>query len=132
MIYNLYSTSLFIPKVADKVLKYIYDNREYVTGSTIARVLHCFFKLGYEPSMSDNALIKDISLEEIGAAIYRDFDFINANNIVRSCLALCYFRALPQNLIDRIFHIDFITRLEEEIKLCYSKVNNNLRQFTLK
>lgn len=122
----MYSTSLLIPNIAEKVLKYVYDNRHYVWGDTLAKVLHCLYKLGYEPIMSENAAVEDINFEELGAVISRDFDYINATNIVRSCLALCYFRALPQSLIDRVFSIEFITRLEEEIKLCYFKVKIKL------
>lgn len=41
--------------------------------------------------------------------------------IVEACLALAYYKELPGPLIDRVFNISFIQRLEDEIEMCYSK-----------
>lgn len=41
--------------------------------------------------------------------------------IVDACLALAYYKELPGPLIDRVFNISFIQRLEDEIEMCYSK-----------
>lgn len=124
-IYNTYASKYILPVMIDKILNYVHDNCDYVSGDTMSKVLHCFYKLGYDPSVSENA--SHIDLHVLANAIQRDFDYMNGTAIVRSCLALCYFRALPYDLLDRLFHIDFISRLEDEMKLCYSKVTCNLR-----
>lgn len=41
--------------------------------------------------------------------------------IVEGCLALAFYKELPGSLIDRVFNISFIQRLEDEIEMCYSK-----------
>lgn len=41
--------------------------------------------------------------------------------IVEACLALAFYKELPGSLIDRVFNISFIQRLEDEIEMCYSK-----------
>lgn len=43
-------------------------------------------------------------------------------SIIQACLSLSFYKALPVNMITRVFSIDFIRRLEEEIKMSYSKV----------
>lgn len=47
-------------------------------------------------------------------------------SIVQACLSLSFYKAIPDTLVSRVFNIDFIKRLEDEIKHCYSKVRNNL------
>lgn len=49
---------------------------------------------------------------------------MNGLSIVQACLALCFYKKLPENLINRVFNIEFIKRLEDEIEMCYSKVQN--------
>lgn len=120
IVYNSYSSNVIIPVMVDKIFEYIYDNREYVSGDTIGKVLYCFYILGYEPVVTDAT--EHILFDDFAEAIHRDFEFMSAVMITKSCLALCFFRALPHSLIERVFHIDFITRLEDEIRLCYSKV----------
>lgn len=46
---------------------------------------------------------------------------MNGLSIIQACLALVYFKSLPEHLINRVFSIDFIRRLEKEIEMCYSK-----------
>jgi hypothetical protein len=53
--------------------------------------------------------------------ILRDFDFMNGLSIIQACLALTYYKSLKENLINKVFSIDFIKRLEAEIQMCYSK-----------
>lgn len=47
---------------------------------------------------------------------------MNGLSIVQACLAMNFYKALPESLINRVFNIDFIKRLEDEIEMCYSKV----------
>lgn len=108
-----------VPVLDECIFDYVAVNSQYVTGDTIGKVLDCLYKIGYEPSST-----RHNNLEALANAIHRDFDYMSSSMILKSCLALCYFRALPHSLIDRVFHIDFITRVEEEIKHCYSKVKH--------
>lgn len=48
---------------------------------------------------------------------------MNGLTIVQACLALAFYRAIDESLINRVFNIEFIKRLENEIELCYSKVS---------
>lgn len=52
----------------------------------------------------------------------RDFNFMSGLAIVQACLSLSFYKVLPGNMISRVFSINFIKRLEEEIKMSYSKV----------
>lgn len=56
---------------------------------------------------------------------YRDFDYMSGLSIVQACLAMNFYKALPESLINRVFNIEFIKRLEDEIEMCYSKVKSN-------
>lgn len=49
--------------------------------------------------------------------------------IVQACLSLSFYKMLPGNMISRVFSINFIKRLEEEIKMSYSKVTGLLKIF---
>lgn len=53
---------------------------------------------------------------------FRDFEYMTGLSIIQACLALCFYKTLPENLINQIFNIEFIRRLEDEIQMCYSKV----------
>lgn len=46
---------------------------------------------------------------------------MNGLSIIQACLALSFFKCLPEHLINRVFNMEFIQRLEDEIKMCYSK-----------
>lgn len=41
--------------------------------------------------------------------------------VIEACLALAFYKQLPAHLIDRVFNISFMQRLENEIESCYSK-----------
>lgn len=57
---------------------------------------------------------------------------MNSLSIVQSCLALCYFKSLSEQLIHQVFTIDFIQQVEDEIKMCYSKVRPEYLNITPK
>lgn len=114
---HAYSTIYLSPSIADKILIYMYTNRLHTSGDLMGKVLFCLFILNYESEATKHILFEDLAI-----AIERDFECMNPYGVVKGCLALCYFRALPYNLIERIFHIDFITRIEDEIQADTSKV----------
>lgn len=53
-------------------------------------------------------------------------------SIVQVCLAMNFYKALPEKLINRVFNIDFIKRLEDEIEMCYSKVISSILTYMFK
>lgn len=115
IIRNAYPTPCAVPKIAKTILTYLSDNRNYISGDLAGKVLFWLFTLSYEPS-------EQPTIDLLADVIYRDFDAMSANRITRSCMALGYFQMLPDKLIDKIFNIGFIDRLENETGLSYCKV----------
>lgn len=42
-------------------------------------------------------------------------------SLVQSCLALCFYKSIPEQLINQVFCVKFIQRIDDEIQICYSK-----------
>lgn len=42
-------------------------------------------------------------------------------SLVQSCLALCFYKSVPEQLINQVFCVKFIQRIDDEIQICYSK-----------
>lgn len=103
-----------IEKICDQILDYIHENRDHVIGDTCEKVIYCCFNLGYIPD-------KERAIQSIVEIINRDFNYMSGLAIVQACLALSFLKMLPSALINRVFNIEFIQRLEDEIKMCYSK-----------
>lgn len=116
------------------MLEYVNENSDAVGGVTVGRLLYYLFSMGYEPnnemttqrisnsddrSSNENAsklLNADLfDFEKFSSIIHRDFNFMNGLLIVQACLALSYYQALPMELINRIFDMNFIVRLEKEM-----------------
>lgn len=126
-----------MPLLCENLIQYVVDNKDYVLGDTVEKVLYCCYNLGFIPQNDDvlncsieiiNRLVlvfEIIVFLKIKIAIiprHRDFDYMNGLSIVQACLALAFYKALPDSLINRVFNMDFIKRLEDEIEMCYSKV----------
>ncbi|KAJ6633535.1 FAST kinase domain-containing protein 1, mitochondrial [Pseudolycoriella hygida] len=112
--FNLNVSKSKIVNLCDSLSEYIIANRDFVLGDTVHKVLFCFYNLNYQP--------KDDSIFQHAAAILnRDFDSMSGLAVTETCLALGFFKELPGTLIDRVFNITFIQRLEDEIAMCYSK-----------
>ncbi|XP_049318397.1 uncharacterized protein LOC105222376 isoform X2 [Bactrocera dorsalis] len=69
--------------------------------------------LGYRKSLKNKTIYQE--------ALSRDFENMSGLSIVQACLALCYYKSMPEDLIDKVFCVKFIQRIEEEIHVCYSK-----------
>lgn len=117
------------------ILCYVHANRKVISGETVSRALYFLYTLGYEPNAqllyqcdieNANADSNHIDFEDFGPIIERDFDFLPGLVIVRTCLALTFYRALPMNLLDRVFDLKFIMRLEQEISSISSMVKENI------
>ena len=113
--FNLNASKYIMPSVCENIMNYIVDNKDYVLGDTVEKALYCCYNLGYVP-LNDDAIKSSIEI------INRDFNYMSGLAIVQACLALTFYKALPMDLINRVFNIDFIKRIEDEIQLCYSKV----------
>lgn len=127
---------LVVPKLCDRMLNYVNENMDIVGANTAACLLFYLFSMGYEPyrEHTNSALMIDRNEPENSLAdpdfdfasfnriINRDFDFIPAWSIVQACLALSFYQALTVDLIQRVFNMDFVTRLEKEICSTYETV----------
>lgn len=113
--FNLNASGYRIERICDQMLDYIHENREHVIGDTVEKVIFCCFNLGYMPDH------KDQEIQSIVEIIHRDFNYMSGLSIVQACVALSFLKMLPLSLINRVFNIEFIQRLEDEIKMCYSK-----------
>lgn len=112
-----------------------------VCGGIVTRTLHTLYSIGYEPA--DYVLLphdeqstpapqqQEVRFDEFGAIMERDFEVMSGLSIVRGCLALAFYRALSIDLIERVFNLDFITRLEKEISVCYASVRRSHFLFSL-
>lgn len=126
-----------IPKLNELMLQYVHMNREFVGGEVMARLLYQLYKLGYDTSTAassissetNSQLLEPIDFNNFVNILIRDFDQMSAIWIVKACLALYFFRALPIHLITRIFSMDFIERLENEMNHTYDTVRNSLKYF---
>lgn len=126
---NLSKTNYVLPGICDKIVRYLYDNQSMVSGETVGRALYVLYTLGYDPA--DNLLLSEdeqstqqgmVRFDVFGAIIERDFELMTGLTIVRVCLALVYYRALSMDLIEKVFNLDFLMRLEKEITICYATV----------
>lgn len=43
-------------------------------------------------------------------------------NFMRASLALCYFYNLPSSITEYLFSVEFLEKLDDELKHCYAKV----------
>lgn len=130
---------IVVPKLCERMLKYVNENMDIVGANIASSLLFYLFSMGYEPySVYTNRTLmadRNASSENLFAdpdfdfatfiqIINRDFDFIPAYSIVQACLALSFFQALDTDLIQRVFNIDFVTRLEKDICSIYETVTD--------
>lgn len=111
---NLNLSRIKAPELLETFLNYIVQQSDSITGDTVEKILHTCFSLGHDTANHE-------ALQLAAGIIQRDFDYMTGLAIVNSCLSLCYYGELSQQLMAKVFCIDFIKRLEEEIKMCYSK-----------
>lgn len=112
--FNLTTSRYRSPALCEDFLRYIVDNEEFITGDTVEKIIHCCYFLGHA---TENLKALEVS----SRIVERDFEFMSGLSIVNSCLALSFYQLLPESLTNRVFCIEFIKRLEDEIKMCYSK-----------
>ncbi|XP_039478860.2 FAST kinase domain-containing protein 1, mitochondrial [Drosophila santomea] len=114
MAYNFNASNFFVPELLESMFAYISEQHEHVTGDTVEKVLTCSYNLGYMPA-------SDEALNHASEVLLRDFDQMSGLTIVQACLALCFYKSIPEQLINQVFCVKFIQRIEDEIQVCYSK-----------
>ncbi|XP_017079482.2 FAST kinase domain-containing protein 1, mitochondrial [Drosophila eugracilis] len=114
MAYNFNASNFCIPELLESMFSYVSKQNEHITGETVEKVLTCSYNLGYTP---ENIEV----LNHASRILLRDFEQMSGLSIVQACLALCFYKTIPEQLINQVFCVKFIQRIEEEIQLCYSK-----------
>ncbi|XP_043644676.1 FAST kinase domain-containing protein 1, mitochondrial [Drosophila teissieri] len=114
MAYNFNASNFFVPELLESMFAYISEQHEHVTGDTVEKVLTCSYNLGYMPASVE-------ALDHASGVLLRDFDQMSGLSIVQACLALCFYKSIPEELINQVFCVKFIQRIEDEIQVCYSK-----------
>lgn len=98
--------------VCDQFFNYIINNSETVTGETVEKVLTTCYNLSYFPENPD-------AFECCSQIIDRDFSVMNGLSIVQALIALTFYKAVPFDLVSKVFQSDFIKKLEQEIQMAY-------------
>lgn len=111
---NLGMARIKSTKLLEAFLSYLVASNEIITGDVTEKIIHTCFTLGHETENKE-------ALRLAGEIVERDFESMTGLAIVNCCLSLCSYGALSHQLMTKMFCIDFIKRLEDEIKMCYSK-----------
>lgn len=98
--------------LCDQFFDYIIKNSELVTGETVEKVLTTSYNLSYFPENPE-------VLERCCEIIERDFNLMNGLSVVQALIALTFYKAVPFELISKVFQGDFIKKLEQEIQMAY-------------
>ncbi|XP_030555917.1 uncharacterized protein LOC115759182 [Drosophila novamexicana] len=114
MAYNFNASHFFVAGLLESMFDYIAQQHEHITGDTVEKVLTCAYNLGYTPASLE-------ALDYAALVLLRDFDHMSGLSLVQSCLALCFYKTIPEQLVNRVFCVKFIQRIEDEIQICYSK-----------
>ncbi|XP_046394173.1 FAST kinase domain-containing protein 1, mitochondrial isoform X2 [Ischnura elegans] len=109
------------PEVVESMCKYVIQNGSNMTGETIDRVVQLIFLLNHWPT--DGPLF----YEAVAQVLDRDKERISGLNLIQLSLGLCLFNYLPKSLIHYIFAVDFLEKIDDEIKYCYAKAFYPLR-----
>ncbi|KAH8281969.1 hypothetical protein KR054_004538 [Drosophila jambulina] len=114
MAYNFNASHFFVPELLESMFGYVSEQHDHVTGDTVEKVLTCAYNLGYTPASPH-------VLHNVAEVLLRDFDQMSGLSLVQACLALCFYKSIPEKLINQVFCVKFIQRIEDEIQVCYSK-----------
>ncbi|XP_052837250.1 FAST kinase domain-containing protein 1, mitochondrial isoform X1 [Drosophila gunungcola] len=114
MAYNFNASHFFVPELLESMFDYISEQHSHITGDTVEKVLTCSYNLGYTPASLE-------ALNHASGVLIRDFEQMSGLSIVQACLALCFYKSIHEQLINQIFCVKFIQRIEDEIQVCYSK-----------
>ncbi|XP_030377420.1 uncharacterized protein LOC115626256 isoform X2 [Scaptodrosophila lebanonensis] len=114
MAYNFNASHFIVPELLESMFCYVAQQHAHITGDTVEKVLTCSYNLGYTPENLE-------ALDYAALVLLRDFDYMSGLSMVQACLALCFYKTIPEELINKVFCVKFIQRIEDEIHICYSK-----------
>lgn len=135
---NFNSSLYLMPGLCDQIARYVSENHQHMTGQTVQTILSGLYHLGFNPAPAPVFLpapggslmavdAEEIDFQPLADVIHRDFSYMTGASIVRSCIALSFYRVLPKSLIDRVMHVDFMKRLENEAECSsFSEVIHHL------
>ncbi|XP_039295250.1 FAST kinase domain-containing protein 1, mitochondrial isoform X1 [Nilaparvata lugens] len=118
--FNLVRLHCCVPPLLSKMVAYVVQEADNVTGSTVSLLLHGLYKLGYLPD-------DDRFYEAVINATIKDADMMAGLALLQTALALAWANRLPSSLIQAIFDVDFLNDLDHEIKFGYSKISYPIR-----
>jgi hypothetical protein len=111
------ATNTLIPEVVDNMTKYIITYKNHILGFNVGKVLYLCYCFGYYPKNSEDFFEHAIN------TIIRDQERMTGLTLMYCALALCFFNKLPNSIIQSIFNVEFMDKLDKELQNCYSKVN---------
>ncbi|VVC40572.1 RAP domain,FAST kinase-like protein, subdomain 2 [Cinara cedri] len=119
--FNLIASDWFDSELLDKCLKYYIKNHKYLLAENVEKILTLFFSFGINSEKYMEFLPCAVEI------INRDKHNMSGLNLMRSSLALCYYYSLPKYITDYIFSVEFLEKLDDEIKNCYAKATYPLK-----
>ncbi|XP_030763577.1 FAST kinase domain-containing protein 1, mitochondrial isoform X2 [Sitophilus oryzae] len=113
--FNLYSTDSLIPEAINKCTDYVIQNNRSILGFNAEKLLNVCYYLNYYPIYADKLfpIVTDI--------IIRDQERASGLSFLQAALALSYFNCMPKSFVKQIFNVEFLDRLDVELRNCYFK-----------
>lgn len=62
------------------------------------------------------------NLLDVFFCYFRDKERFSGLAFLQSALSLCYYHKLPETLVQHIFTVNFLEKLDEELSHCYARV----------
>ncbi|XP_071452664.1 FAST kinase domain-containing protein 1, mitochondrial [Hetaerina americana] len=101
--------------------EYIIEHGLLLSGETVDRVVQALFHLNHWPQDGPQFF------ETVSQVLNRDKERIPGLSLIQVALGLCYFNSLPNSLIHYIFAVEFLEKIDDEIRFCYAKATYPLR-----
>ncbi|KAK7068534.1 hypothetical protein SK128_028102 [Halocaridina rubra] len=102
-------------EMLESMAEYIINNQEYILADTLERFLRCIFIVGYHPQNSGSFFKACLNIIE------QDKSQLLGLSYLEMSLALCFYGYITPELIQNVFSIKFLDKLDEEITSCYAK-----------
>ncbi|XP_060531544.1 FAST kinase domain-containing protein 1, mitochondrial [Cylas formicarius] len=119
IIENLYhtfiSTGILIPEVVNMLTEYVVHHKSSVLGFNAEKVLWLSYFLGYHPVYPDDFF------DTVTDIILRDHERSSGLALLQSTLALCFYNRVSRALVQQIFNVEFLDKLDVELANCYSR-----------
>ncbi|XP_066964462.1 FAST kinase domain-containing protein 1, mitochondrial [Macrobrachium rosenbergii] len=112
---NFQRTKYSSPKIFEAVSEYVIENQDYMLAVTVERYLTCIYSLGYHPESYDRFFSACVHI------LNQDRSSLSGLSILEMSLALCMYGYVNTEILQSIFNISFLDKLDEEISACYSK-----------